>query len=138
MHDRKHNKQGESMSKIDAKVAFPSNDGVSVEEHFGHCRNFVICSISNGKLVETESLSPPEHVPGAFPKFLNQQGATAIITGGMGQRAVDLFKAQNIDVILGATGDIKLLLDVYLNGSLYSKGSSCSHNHGEGEHDCHN
>ena len=79
-------------------------------------------------------MDAPPHQPGLLPKFLVELNANTIITGGMGQRAIDLFKAQNIEVILGAAGSIEENLKEYMGGALYSKGSACSHNH-EG-HSC--
>ncbi len=111
------------------KIAIPSNDGVMVETHFGHCRQFVIIDVENGIEVSRNSLNPPPHAPGVFPAFLAQQGANVIITGGMGARAVDLFKQNNIDVILGAAGSIDENLRVFLEGNLSSTGSVCTHDH---------
>ena len=57
----------------------------------------------------------------------------------MGQRAIDLIKGNGGQVILGASGDIEDVLAVYLEGSLYSKGSACAHHHHDhedGEHNC--
>lgn len=124
------------MNNWDARIAFPSNDGVSVEEHFGHCRQFIVCNIKEGEILSRESIEPPKHAPGVFPAFLAEKKASTIITGGMGARAVELFKAQNIDVILGAAGSIDEVLNEYLKGDLYSKGSVCNHEHGH-EGDCH-
>ena len=45
----------------------------------------------------------------------------------MGQRAIDLFKAQDIEVILGARGKIEDNLNEYLSGELYSSGTPCVH-----------
>ncbi|MCK5248561.1 MAG: NifB/NifX family molybdenum-iron cluster-binding protein [Spirochaetaceae bacterium] len=108
-------------------IAFPSNDGETVEEHFGHCRQFVLINTRDGKEISRVSVDPPEHVPGSFPAFLAEQGANVIITGGMGGRAVSLFKEQNIEVILGAGGSISENLRVFLEGELESKGSECNH-----------
>ncbi len=107
-------------------IAIPSNDGETVEEHFGHCRQFVLITAQDGKEVSRKTLDPPEHVPGAFPAFLGEQCADVIITGGMGGRAVSLFKEQNIDVILGARGQISDTIQIFLEGELESKGSECS------------
>ena len=96
------------------RIAFPSNDGVTVEAHFGHCRQFIVMDVTDGAVTGRRSLDPPEHVPGAFPAFLAGQGATTIITGGMGGRAVDLFKQNGIDVILGASGAIEDNLKTFL------------------------
>ena len=53
----------------------------------------------------------------------------------MGQRAIDLIKANGGQVILGASGKIEDVLAVYLEGSLYSKGSACAHHHDD-DHKC--
>ena len=123
------------MSEFDTRVAFPTNDGETVSEHFGHCRMFALADISDGKVVAVNSVQAPAHAPGVFPRFLGEQGAHVIITGGMGKTAVDLFGAQNIQVILGASGSIRETLDVYLQGDLYSRGSVCDHSHGDHDHD---
>jgi len=107
-------------------IAIPSNDGETVEEHFGHCRQFVLITTQDGKEVSRGMAVPPEHAPGVFPAFLAEQGADVIITGGMGGRAVSLFKEQNIDVILGARGQISDTVRIFLEGELESKGSECS------------
>lgn len=57
------------MNKFDGRRAFPSNDGTTVEEHFGHCRKFVICNVINGEEVSREEIDPPAHVPGVFLPF---------------------------------------------------------------------
>ena len=113
-------------------IAIPSNDGVQVETHFGHCRNFVLIAVKDGAEASRKSVEPPAHSPGVFPAFLAEQGANVIITGGMGARAVDLFKQNSIDVILGANGSIDENLKVFLEGELDSTGSICTHDHGEG------
>ena len=60
-----------------------------------------------------------------------------VITDGMGAMAVRLFNLNNIEVILGAAGNIEEVLNEYLKGSLLSTGSSCSHDHGNHEHHGH-
>ncbi|MBP6281287.1 MAG: NifB/NifX family molybdenum-iron cluster-binding protein [Leptotrichiaceae bacterium] len=116
------------------KIAFPTNDRKTVEEHFGHCSEFVIYNVENGKILNSEFIVPPPHAPGVIPNFLGQFGIHTIITGGMGQMAINIFKENNIEVILGATGSIEETLEVYLGGELESTGSACSHHHGD-DHD---
>ncbi len=117
------------MTTATMKIAFPSNDGVTVESHFGHCQHFVLVDVTDGSVQARNSVDPPAHAPGVFPAFLAEQGADVIITGGMGARAVDLFKQNSIDVILGAIGSIDDNLKVFLDGQLSSTGSVCTHDH---------
>jgi predicted Fe-Mo cluster-binding NifX family protein len=115
-------------------IAFPSNDKERIEEHFGHAGAFVLVTLENGKETERKSVVPPAHAPGVFPSFLSSQGASAIVTGGMGARAVQLFEANNIDVILGASGFISDNVKAYVEGRLESAGSSCNHADGHEHH----
>lgn len=117
------------MKDFDMRVAFPTNDRNQVEEHFGHAKEFAFANVKNGKVISTEYLTPPPHEPGVIPKFVGENGATAIITGGMGGMAVNLFKEQNIEVILGARGTIDEMLQTYVGGDLASTGSACEHTH---------
>ena len=117
------------------KIAFPTNDNLHVEEHFGHCKTFAIFTLEDGKKVEESSVPAPKHEPGVLPKFLANQGANIIITGGMGQKAINLFEKENIEVILGAKGTIEENLQAFNEKSLKSSGSACSHTHDE-NHTC--
>lgn len=117
------------------KIAFSTNDRTTVEGHFGHCKEFAIFDVKDGKVLNTAFVIPPAHAPGVIPNFLKEQGIHTIITGGMGQSAIDIFKNNNIKVILGAVGSIKGNLDAYLQGQLESTGSACSHNHDK-NHNC--
>lgn len=121
--------RGEKIMNAELRIAFPTNDGQNVEEHFGHCKKFAMYTVKENKIISKEYLDAPKHEPGVLPRFLGEQGATAIITGGMGQMAVRLFKEQNVEVILGATGSIEDNLNEYLNNDLESKGSACDHTH---------
>lgn len=123
------------MSKT-MRIAFPTTDKNTVDEHFGHCRYFAIYTVEDKDIVNTEFVNAPEHAPGVMPRFLGEQKATTIITGGMGAMAIRLFKEQDIDVILGANGTIESNLNEFLKGDLSSKGTPCDHNHEDG-HDCH-
>ncbi len=119
------------------RIAFPSNNRVIVEEHFGHCKEFAIYNIEDNKPAVVEYVTPPPHAPGVIPKFLGEHSIDVIITGGMGAMAINLFKEQNVEVILGAKGVITENLDLYLESNLESTGSACSHDHGDNhEHSC--
>ena len=112
-------------------VAFPTSDRVNVDGHFGHTKEFALYTVEGAEIKAVKYITPPPHEPGVLPRFLGDNNADVIITGGMGQMAVNLFNNQNIDVILGAQGSIETNLNDYVGGTLESTGSSCSHNHGD-------
>ena len=111
------------------KIAVASENKIA-SQHFGHCETFEIFNTKNGEIVSEESLKNPGHKPGFLPKFLNEKGVNIIISGGMGQAAVDIFNENNIEVIVGAKGSAKDLAKAYLKGELESTGYIChDHNH---------
>lgn len=96
--------------------------------HFGHCEKFAIVETDDGKIVGQEFLAPPVHQPGVYPQFLAQQGVSVIISGGMGQKAQDLFVQNNIEVKMGVNAeDPALLVEQYFNDQLQTGQNQCDH-----------
>lgn len=56
----------------------------------------------DNKILEITKHTPPEHKPGVFPRWIATLGVTDVIAGGIGQRAIDLFNEQGINVFAGA------------------------------------
>jgi predicted Fe-Mo cluster-binding NifX family protein len=109
------------------KIAVASEKEM-VTEHFGHCLNFNIFEAENDQITKSESIPNPGHKPGFLPNFLKDMGVNVIISGGMGEGAIDIFNEKGIEVILGASGDSKDTANAYLKGTLKSTGSVC-HEH---------
>lgn len=109
------------------KIAVAS-EGTMVTEHFGHCESFNIFEAENNQITKSESIANPGHRPGFLPNFLNEMGVNVIISGGMGNGAVQIFNEKGIEVITGASGNAKETVQAYLKGTLKSAGSVC-HEH---------
>ena len=122
------------------KIAIPTAEGLLCA-HFGHCQNFTIIDIDteNKSIVKSESLTPPPHEPGVFPHWLGQLGCDHIIAGGMGGRAIDLFRQNGIQVIIGAPclkpEDIAM---AFLKGELITGQNMCDDSGHQGHHSCQN
>jgi predicted Fe-Mo cluster-binding NifX family protein len=111
------------------KIAVASDNGM-VTEHFGHCEEFMVFDAKNNQIVKSETIANPGHRPGFLPNFLAERGINVIISGGMGGGAVEIFNKRNIEVIVGAKGSAKAVVEAYLQDSLKSTGSVChEHNH---------
>lgn len=98
--------------------------------HFGHCQNFAFVSVNTDtkEIVSTEVKNPPPHEPGVFPKWVADNGATLVISGGMGQRAQQLFQQNGVDVLTGAPAeDPQKVARMYLDGSLVTGQNACDH-----------
>jgi len=109
------------------KAAVPLADG-RLTNHFGHCEQFAVLNVNEGRIEGKELLTPPPHEPGVLPRWLGGLGVSLILAGGMGKRALDLFEEQNIRVITGAPNLApEELIHQYLNGSLTTGANVCDH-----------
>jgi predicted Fe-Mo cluster-binding NifX family protein len=80
------------------------------------------------KILKREDIDAPPHEPGLLPPWLAERGANVIIAGGMGQRAQELFAAQGIQVIVGASAETpETLISDYLAGTLQVGNNVCDH-----------
>ena len=111
------------------KIAIPVTNG-RLSSHFGHCEKFAIIYVdTNDKEVKSEQLlTPPLHQPGILPQWLSELSVALVIAGGMGQRAQQLFRQNNIDVIVSAMDNTpQELVKQYLNGQLQYGENICDH-----------
>lgn len=109
------------------KFAIPLAEG-KLTAHFGHCKEFAVIDVQDKQIIKKEILQPPPHEPGVLPKWLHELGATVVIAGGMGQRAISLFDQVGISVIIGAPSlEPEELVKNYLNNTLVTGGNVCDH-----------
>ena len=111
------------------RIAIPLADG-KLTNHFGHCASFALVDAQpeTKSILKREDVDAPPHEPGLLPPWLAKKGVTTIIAGGMGHRALNLFKEQGIQVITGAPSETpeKLTLD-YLADTLQTGKNVCDH-----------
>jgi predicted Fe-Mo cluster-binding NifX family protein len=111
------------------KIAIPLAEG-KLTMHFGHCASFAMIDVDTGtkKILKREDIAAPEHQPGLLPPWLAERGANVIIAGGMGSSAQELFAAQGIQVIIGASAETpEALISNYLAGTLQVGNNVCDH-----------
>ena len=109
------------------RLAIPVAQG-TLCPHFGHCEQFAIVDTDDGKVVSTEYKVPPPHEPGVLPAWLHQLGVNAIVCGGMGMRAQQLFAQNSIEVVYGAPSlPPDEVIRAYLEGTLTTGDNICDH-----------
>lgn len=109
------------------KIAVPLENGILCS-HFGHCQQFAIIEANEENLSKTELLTPPPHEPGLLPRWLAGKGVTDVIAGGMGQRAINLFNNEKINVFVGApVKSPEELASDLLKNQLESGANYCDH-----------
>lgn len=98
--------------------------------HFGHCEQFALVDVDvHSKTITNQTrITPPPHEPGLLPRWLHEQGATTIIAGGMGGRAMALFAENGITVVTGApVAEPAALVTAYLAQTLETGDNTCDH-----------
>lgn len=117
------------------RIAIPLQQG-RFSQHFGGAETFAFYTVdpTNRSIADRQLDHPPEHGRGIYPMWLRNQGATVVLAGGMGPRAIDILGRQGIEVVLGVHGDDPdAVVQSYLDGSLDASGEVC---HEHGYHDC--
>ena len=116
-------------------IAVPLEGGVLCA-HFGHCEEFAIVKVVDNEIREIKILTPPEHVPGLYPRWVASFGVTDVIAGGMGQKAINLFNEQNINAFVGAPIDkAENLVINFIAGNLSLNANYCNHDN-DHQHAC--
>ncbi len=120
---------------MNKKIAIPMENGVLCS-HFGHCQNFAIVTVKDNKIINIEEVIPPDHKPGLYPRWIASLQVTDIIAGGIGQKAIQLFNQQNINVFVGGSiKTAKQIVEDYIAGNLSLSANFCNHN-GSNTHNC--
>jgi predicted Fe-Mo cluster-binding NifX family protein len=106
------------------RIAIPSKDNKGLEsevcEHFGRAKYFTFVDIENGKIKSIEVVEVPfeEHNPGDLPNFIREHNGELVLAYGMGRRAMVYFESLGTQVITGAYGKIKDVVEDFINQSL--------------------
>ncbi len=111
------------------RIAIPVANG-TLCMHFGHCERFALIDVdpATRKIAGREDVQAPPHEPGLLPPWLAERGATFVIAGGMGQRAVALFSQQGITCSwVHPPGTPEALVAEYLAGRLQAGRNVCDH-----------
>ncbi len=109
------------------KIAIPSVDDKGLDSqvsgHFGRAPFYTIVSVEGGRIGEVSVLRNPfvEHEPGQIPRLLKEQGVDVIIAYGMGWRAREFFNSLRIEVVVGADGRVKDVVESFISGTLRSR-----------------
>ncbi|MFZ2782357.1 MAG: NifB/NifX family molybdenum-iron cluster-binding protein [Rectinemataceae bacterium] len=119
------------------KIAVPSRDGI-VDEHFGHCKEFMIFDVEpDGGIAGESSIVSPEGCgcKSGIAAELARMGVTDLVAGNMGDGAVRALSARGIKVLRGASGPARAAAQAFARGELSDAGEACAGHGGEG-HEC--
>ena len=116
------------------KIGMPIN-GEMINPHFGQSKNFLIVTVENQQIVDRKEIGSEslQHNHAGLSGLFLSEGVSLVITGGIGQPAVNALKEKGLEVIKGASGKCEDVLEKYLTGQLYDQNAICNH-HGEHHH----
>ncbi|MBQ4265414.1 MAG: DUF134 domain-containing protein [Clostridia bacterium] len=132
------------------KIAVTYDNG-QIYQHFGHCAQFKLYEVEDGKVVSTKILDAAGSGHSLLAGFLMMNGVDDLICGGIGGGAQVALRGFGIKIHGGVQGDADAAVAALLAGTLEaSDAPNCSHHdahhgadhvcgeHGCGEdHDCH-
>ncbi|MEG2199723.1 MAG: P-loop NTPase, partial [Anaerovorax sp.] len=117
------------------KIAVPYENG-EIFQHFGHAEQFKLFEIEDGKITNTQLISSDCGGHGALAGFLENNGVSVLICGGIGGGAKVALSQANITVLAGVSGNADEQVNIYLDGNLaFNANATCDHHeeeHGEG------
>jgi len=98
------------------------NINSSVDIVFGRCPFFIIAEVEDKKITRVEAIknTSAEKMGGAgisAAQSVVEKGISAVITGNVGPRALDVLKQFNVKVYNGS-GSVKEALQNFINGKL--------------------
>lgn len=120
------------------KIAVTYEAG-QIFQHFGHCENFKIYEVQEGKIVNSKVENAAGSGHGALAGFLKNLEVEVLICGGIGGGAQMALAEAGIKLYGGVTGDADAAVSALLEGNLsYNANVQCNHHgHGHGEgHSC--
>lgn len=106
------------------RIAIPAKDDKGLEsyvcEHFGRARYFVFVDVQDDKIgnVDVVKSQFEEHSPGDLPNFIKEHGGEVVLAYGMGRKAIAYFQSLGIQVVTGACGKIKDVVEAFINQAL--------------------
>ncbi|TKG94335.1 ATPase [Puteibacter caeruleilacunae] len=109
-------------------IAVPVDENDMLAPHMGHSKVFDFYEVNDGEIVSAVQLKAPPHQPGVLPKWLIENNVTDLLTGGAGQKAVDLLNEGGVKVHVGSPKKTSHeLATLFLNGELEFSGNACDH-----------
>ncbi len=123
------------------KIAIPTNDKLTISQHFGRAKGFMICETDNNKVISKEYKANTftghgkghhhhshnaQHHNHSHAGIFNALGdCKTVIAGGMGQRLYNEFVNKKINVFVSSEKNIDKALELFFNNMLDNDSESC-------------
>jgi len=119
-------------------IAVPTRLDNTVDDHFGHCRQYSLFAVGGQNAVREAGILPSLTGCGCksnIAMVLKARGVSLLLAGNMGAGAVDVLQRQGIEVHRGCSGDARKAVEAFLAGEWKDSGLTCAaHHHEDGQH----
>ncbi len=125
------------------KIAVPVTEFGQIDDHFGHCEEYQVFTISDENKIAGLKTIRSELGCGCKSNIagtLAAAGVKIMLAGGIGAGAIQVLNAEGIEVIRGCSGEAEDVVNQYLSGKISDNGQSClhhEHHHDHGHEDGH-
>ena len=114
------------------KIVIPTSDekGEQLSDHFGRAPYFAWFSIEDGSVVEKGIVpNDSEHFGGVGrpPQRIAHLEPDAVVTTGMGMRAINMFQQMNVAVLQARSPRSEENIDLFVKGELDELTEGCLH-----------
>lgn len=114
------------------KIVIPTSDekGERLSDHFGRAPYFAWFTIEGGSVVDKGIVpNDSEHFGGVGlpPERIAYLGPDAVVTTGMGMRAINRFQQMNVAVLQARSPRSEENIDLFVKGELLELTEGCLH-----------
>lgn len=129
--------KGSETRRQDMKIAVTTDETGKVFQHFGHTPEFAVFEVTDGNIVGETRVATNGTGHGALAGFLAELGVERVFCGGIGGGAQLALAEKGIQVHGGASGDVRQVIERWLQGTLLlNPNFQCHHHDGEQQHAC--
>jgi predicted Fe-Mo cluster-binding NifX family protein len=120
--------------KLKERIVIPAEDGnglnARLSEHFGRAPYFIIVELEDGNISNVQVVPNESEHFGGFglpPDRILQFRPNAVITYGMGPRALSIFQGAGVAVLKANADMVKDVVEAYVQGRLEELTEGCYH-----------
>jgi predicted Fe-Mo cluster-binding NifX family protein len=124
----------EGGGKLKERIVIPAEDGnglnARLSEHFGRAPYFIIVELEDGNISNVQVVPNESEHFGGFgrpPDRILQLRPNAVITYGMGPRALSIFQEARIAVLKANADTVKDVVEAYKQDKLEELTEGCRH-----------
>jgi predicted Fe-Mo cluster-binding NifX family protein len=124
----------EGGGKLKERIVIPAEDGnglnARLSEHFGRAPYFIIVELEDGNISNVQVVPNESEHFGGFgrpPDRILQLRPNAVITYGMGPRALSIFQEARIAVLKANADTVKDVVEAYRQDKLEELTEGCRH-----------